>query len=115
MSENSDGTSVPAASAARLRVRGLTVDYGDVRAVDGVDLTVGGPGRQVVALLGPSGCGKSTLLRALAGIEHPRSGTVLFDGADVSAAPAHRRGFGLLFQDGQLFPHRTVAGNIGYG
>ncbi|GAA4812247.1 ATP-binding cassette domain-containing protein [Tomitella cavernea] len=102
-------------SDARLQVRGLTVDYRDVRAVDGVDLNVGGAGRGVVALLGPSGCGKSTLLRGVAGIEPLTSGSVVFDGEDVTRLPAHRRGFGLLFQDGQLFPHRTVAGNIGYG
>lgn len=103
------------ARAARLEVRGLAVDYGRERVVDGVDLAVGGDDARVVALLGPSGCGKSTLLRALAGIEPVAAGTVRFDGADLAGLPPHRRGFGLVFQDGQLFPHRTVAGNIAYG
>jgi thiamine transport system ATP-binding protein len=69
----------------------------------------------VLALLGPSGCGKSSLLRAVAGLEPAAAGRVSWDGVDVSAVPVHRRGFGLLFQDGQLFAHRDVAGNVGYG
>lgn len=103
------------AGEVRLRIRGVSVDYGALRAVDAVDLDVGGEGRAVVALLGPSGCGKSTLLRALAGIEPLAGGAVEFDAADLARIPAHRRGFGLVFQDGQLFPHRSVAGNIAYG
>ncbi len=98
-----------------LTVKAASVDYGQTRAVDEVTLAVGGPGNQVLALLGPSGCGKSTLLRAVAGLEPLAAGRVLFDGADLARVPTHRREFGLVFQDGQLFPHRTVAGNIGYG
>ncbi|MBD7919801.1 ABC transporter ATP-binding protein [Cellulomonas sp. Sa3CUA2] len=82
-------------------------------AVDGVDLTV--PTGEVVALLGPSGCGKSSLLRAVAGLEVPVAGDVAWDGVSVADVPVHRRGFGLLFQDGQLFAHRDVAGNVAYG
>ena len=78
-----------------------------------VNLTVGGA--EIVALLGPSGCGKSSLLRAIAGLEPLAAGTVHFDGQDMSGIPTHRRAFGLLFQDGQLFPHRDVARNIAYG
>ncbi|MGM1064733.1 ABC transporter ATP-binding protein [Saccharothrix sp. Mg75] len=96
-----------------LRVAGLTVRYGDVTAVSGVDLDVADG--EVVALLGPSGCGKSTLLRTVAGLEPPSGGTVSWDGADLAGTPVHRRGFGLVFQDGQLFPHRDVAGNVGFG
>lgn len=96
-----------------LGVHGLVVAYGSRRAVDGVDLDVA-PGR-VLALLGPSGCGKSSLLRAVAGLERPVAGRVTWDGVDVGDVPVHRRGFGLLFQDGQLFAHRDVAGNVGYG
>lgn len=96
-----------------LDIRGLTVRYGQVTAVDGVDLTV--PGGQVLALLGPSGCGKSTLLRTIAGIEHPDAGRIRWSGVDLAHVPVHRRGFGLMFQDGVLFPHRTVAGNVAYG
>ncbi|MBY8848026.1 ABC transporter ATP-binding protein [Saccharothrix longispora] len=96
-----------------LRVAGLTVRYGDVTAVSGVDLDIADG--EVVALLGPSGCGKSTLLRAVAGLEPPSGGAVSWDGADLAGTPVHRRGFGLVFQDGQLFPHRDVAGNVAFG
>jgi len=96
-----------------LEVCGVAVNYGAVVAVDGVDLTV--PDGEVIALLGPSGCGKSTLLRAVAGLEPVAAGRICWDGANLAAVPVHRRGFGLMFQDGVLFPHRDVAGNIAYG
>ncbi|MFE2756578.1 ABC transporter ATP-binding protein [Actinosynnema sp. NPDC059335] len=96
-----------------LRVDGLSVAYGPVLAVSDVDLTV--VDGEVVALLGPSGCGKSTLLRAVAGLEPVAGGAVSWDGADLAGTPVHRRGFGLVFQDGQLFPHRDVAGNVAFG
>ncbi len=96
-----------------LGVHDVTVRYGDVTAVDGVGLEV--PCGQVLALLGPSGCGKSSLLRAVAGLEPLAGGAVTWDGVDLAGVPVHRRGFGLLFQDGQLFAHRDVAGNVGYG
>lgn len=70
---------------------------------------------EVVALLGPSGCGKSSLLRAIAGLEPLAAGSVSWDGENLAAVPPHRRGFGLVFQDGQLFVHRSVAENIAYG
>ncbi len=99
---------------AGLSVQDLTVRYlpGGPAAVDGVSLDVT-PGR-LIALLGASGSGKSSLLRAVAGLVRPESGRVLWDGQDVTRVPVHRRGFGLMFQDGQLFPHRDVAGNVGY-
>jgi thiamine transport system ATP-binding protein len=96
-----------------LRVDGLSVRYGPVAAVSDVDLAVADG--EVVALLGPSGCGKSTLLRAVAGLEPVDAGVVTWDGVDLAATPVHRRGFGLVFQDGQLFPHRDVAGNVAFG
>ncbi|MCW1063337.1 ATP-binding cassette domain-containing protein, partial [Streptococcus anginosus] len=67
-----------------------------------------------VALLGASGSGKSSLLRGIAGLEALR-GQVLIDGADMTAVPTHRRGVGMVFQDGQLFPNRSVGGNIAHG
>ncbi len=70
---------------------------------------------ETVCLLGPSGGGKSTLLRIAAGLERPESGRVLWDGEDISRMPAHRRGFGLMFQDYALFPHLDVADNVAFG
>lgn len=89
----------------------VQVRYGDLLAVRGVDLQVDG---QIVALLGPSGSGKSTFLRAVAGLEPLAGGQLLWDGQSIAATPVHRRGFALMFQDGQLFPHRNVAGNVAY-
>ena len=96
-----------------LELDGVSVRYGARIAVDGIDLRVADGA--VFALLGPSGCGKSTLLRAIAGLEPVAAGSIRWAGADLAAVPVHHRGFGLMFQDGVLFPHRDVAGNIGYG
>ncbi len=97
---------------ASLRVHDLTVRFGPTAAVDQVSLDV--PAGSITAVLGPSGCGKSTLLRTIAGLELPASGTVSYDGADLARVPTHRRGFALMFQDGQLFPHQSVGRNVGY-
>lgn len=98
--------------APRLRVRDLTVSYGDTVAVADVDLDVAAD--EVVVLLGPSGCGKSSVLRAVAGLE-PYGGQVLLDGEDVGGLRPDQRRIGLMFQDHALFPHRDVAGNVGFG
>jgi thiamine transport system ATP-binding protein len=98
-----------------LELRGVTVTYPgrpSVTAVRDVSMTVARG--EIVALVGPSGCGKSSLLGAIAGVVEC-SGRVAWDGDDVSATPVHLRGFGLVFQDGALFPHRTVAGNVSFG
>ncbi len=113
----------PAGSTAGrgLTVRDVVVHYPDpasskgpgTTAVRGVSLDLA-PG-EVLALLGPSGCGKSSLLRAVAGLEPVAGGSIAWDGRDLAGVPVHRRGFGLMFQEGQLFPHRDVAGNVAFG
>ena len=95
-----------------LAVRGLSVRFGDLEAVCTVDLDV--PAGSVTAVLGPSGSGKSTLLRAIAGLEQPAAGTITYDDHDLARTPTHRRGFALMFQDGQLFSHQSVGRNVGY-
>jgi thiamine transport system ATP-binding protein len=100
------------AAAGGLSVRDAVVRYGPVTAVDGVSLEVSEG--EVMALLGPSGSGKSSLLRAVAGLEPLVAGSVAWDGSDLAGVPVHRRGFVVMFQDGQLFPHLSVAGNVGY-
>ncbi|MFD8494457.1 ABC transporter ATP-binding protein [Amycolatopsis sp. NPDC059657] len=96
-----------------LEVEGLTVHYGTFAAVRDAKLEIADG--EVLALLGPSGSGKSTLLRAITGLEPQVEGSVRWDGEDLGGVPVHRRGFGLVFQDGQLFPHRDVAGNLAFG
>ena len=90
-----------------------TNGHGAVRAVDGVDLTVGDG--EIVCVLGPSGSGKSTLLRAVAGLEPLAAGRITRDGVDLDGVPPHRRNLGLMFQDHALFPHRDVLGNVAFG
>ncbi|MFV0427065.1 MAG: ABC transporter ATP-binding protein [Beutenbergiaceae bacterium] len=96
---------------------GLSLDQVTVRypqeALSSLSLQIGVG--EVVALLGPSGCGKSTVLRAVAGLQPLAGGRIGWAGQDLANIPVHRRGFGLMFQEGQLFPHRDVAGNVGYG
>ena len=87
--------------------------FGDVAAVDGVSIDVQ-PG-EFFSLLGPSGSGKTTCLRMIAGFEHPSEGRILLDGRDVSDLPPFARDVNTVFQDYALFPHMTVADNVGYG
>ena len=70
---------------------------------------------ETVCLLGASGSGKSTLLRIIAGIEEPESGQVLWDGRSMAGVPIHQRGFGLMFQEYALFPHKNVGENVAFG
>ena len=95
-----------------LSLREVSVSFDGRAVVDEVSLEL--PDGQVLAVLGPSGCGKSTLLRAIAGLELLAGGRVTWDGTDLADVPTHRRGFALMFQDGQLFPHLTVGRNVGY-
>ena len=85
----------------------------DTQVLRGVSLAVAR--EEILCLLGPSGCGKSTLLRIVAGLEAADQGSVRFDGAAMDSVPTWRRGFGLMFQDYALFPHLSVAENVGYG
>jgi thiamine transport system ATP-binding protein len=96
-----------------LQVEQLVVRFDGREALDAATLQVADG--ETVSVLGPSGCGKSTLLRAVAGLERPAAGRVLLDGSDLANVPPHRRGMGLMFQDGALFPHRDVHGNVAFG
>jgi len=95
-----------------IAARELTKTFGDVVAVQGVDLDVA-PGEFLV-VVGPTGCGKSTLLRLLAGFEEPTAGKVLFDGAPVTDIDPRERNIAMVFQNFALYPHLTVAQNIGF-
>ncbi len=86
---------------------------GGVGVLYGVSLEVNEG--EILCLLGPSGCGKTTLLRIIAGLEQPDRGRVLFAGQDMADVPVHKRGFGLMFQDYALFPHKDVAANVAFG
>jgi putative spermidine/putrescine transport system ATP-binding protein len=96
-----------------LALDAISHTFGVTRAVDEVTLAI--EAGELVAILGPSGCGKSTLLRVIAGLLRPQSGRVIIDGIDVTALPPAQRAVGIVFQSYALFPHMTVAGNVGYG
>ena len=84
-----------------------------VKALDNVSVEIGQG--EFFTLLGPSGCGKTTLLRMIAGFESPTSGQILLDGTDITPLPPNRRPVNTVFQSYALFPHLTVAQNIGFG
>ena len=92
---------------------GVSRHFGDFTAVDSIDLTI----REgaLTTLLGPSGCGKTTSLRMLAGYLEPSAGTIRIGGEDHTATPPEKRGLGMVFQSYALFPHMTVAANVGFG
>ena len=102
-----------AEAVADIRVRGLTKRFGDVVAVDSVDLDIA-PG-EFFTLLGPSGSGKTTTLRMIAGFEIPDGGSIELAGEDVSRLPPYDRPVNTVFQDYALFPHMTVQQNVEYG
>ncbi|RDI74758.1 ABC-type spermidine/putrescine transport system ATPase component [Gaiella occulta] len=101
------------AAPADVRVTGLRKHYGDVAAVDGVDLAIARG--EFFTLLGPSGSGKTTTLRMIAGFERPDAGTIELGGRDVSSLPPFDRDVNTVFQDYALFPHMTVQQNVEYG
>ncbi len=106
-----------AGDTCRLALEGVSRRFGALEAVRDVSLTVAAG--EVVCLLGASGCGKSTTLRIAAGVERQNGGRVLIDGREVAGPdgfePPERRGVGLMFQDYALFPHLSVADNVGFG
>lgn len=99
---------------ARLTLEGLTKIFpGGVKALDGFSLEVAD--REFLAVVGPSGCGKSTLLRIIAGLEDETSGRILLDGKELNGLPPKDRDMAIMFQNYALFPHMTVAENMGFG
>jgi spermidine/putrescine transport system ATP-binding protein len=110
--------SKPAADAGRARapvlaVRGVGKTLGGQKVVRGATLEIAAG--EFFSLLGPSGCGKTTLLRLIAGFERPDEGEIVFPGAPGDGRPAYARDLNLVFQHYALFPHMTVAGNVGFG
>ncbi len=99
--------------SAVLQLSNVVKTYGDLRALDGIDLSL--PDDSYVSLLGPSGSGKTTLLRVIAGFEPPEGGTIRFSGKDVTNTPPHERNIGFVFQNFALFPHLSVYDNIAFG
>ena len=100
-------------AAPLLSIEGVDKRFGAVEVLTDISLAVA-PG-EIFALLGPSGCGKSTLLRLVAGFETPSAGRILLDGEDVTRVPPNRRPVNMVFQSYAVFPHMTVAENVGYG
>ena len=101
------------AATGDLRLTGVSKTFGDVPAVDGLDLTVARG--TFFALLGPSGCGKSTTLRMVAGLEQPTSGRVWLGGVDLTGTRAYERPVNTVFQSYALFPHLNVLDNVAFG
>lgn len=97
---------------ADLRLQGLVKHYGDVTALDGVDLAV--RSGEFFAILGPSAAGKTTTLRTIAGLERPEAGSVTFDGRDLTQTPVQGRGMAMIFQTFALYPHLSVRDNLAY-
>ncbi|MCM3883214.1 ABC transporter ATP-binding protein [Frankia sp. R82] len=104
---------VAAAPSGGIELRSVRKSFGSTPAVDLPALSV--PAGSLTVLVGPSGCGKSTLLRMIAGLETPEAGHIHIDGQDITAARPGERGVAMVFQDFALYPHMTVAANVGFG
>ncbi len=100
-------------SETDVALRGLTKRFGEMVAVDNLDLDI--PRGGFFALLGPSGCGKTTTLRMIGGFEEPTAGTIELAGKDITQQPPHKRDVNTVFQSYALFPHMTVAENVAFG
>jgi putative spermidine/putrescine transport system ATP-binding protein len=111
--EQGDRASVTVQNPDHLELAGVRKSFGGSIAVDGLTLSVGRGER--VALLGASGCGKTTTLNMIAGFLIPDTGAIHIDGRDITDLPAHRRNTGMVFQQYALFPHMSVANNVGFG
>ena len=97
---------------AQLTLQGLRKSYSDLEVIKGVDLEI--EDGAFVVFVGPSGCGKSTLLRMIAGLEDITDGEIRIDGARVNDTPPDARGLAMVFQSYALYPHMTVADNLGF-
>ena len=98
---------------ALVRYRAVRKSFGELEIIRGVDLDIADG--EFIVFVGPSGCGKTTLLRLLAGLEHLTSGEIFIGGNDVSDMPARDRNIAMVFQNYALYPHMTVAQNMGFG
>jgi spermidine/putrescine transport system ATP-binding protein len=99
--------------AVLLELKGVGKAFGKTRVLEHIDLAV--EDGEFITILGPSGSGKTTILRMIGGFTQPDQGRILLDGKDIAQAPINKRPFNTVFQDYALFPHMTVAGNVGYG
>jgi spermidine/putrescine transport system ATP-binding protein len=104
---------LPRMAGGEVQLVDLVKRFSDVTAVAGINLDM--PPGEFFSLLGPSGCGKTTTLRLIAGFERPDEGQILLDGVDMAQTPPHKRNVNTVFQNYALFPHLTVAENVGFG
>jgi putative spermidine/putrescine transport system ATP-binding protein len=112
MSASSDGAERPRFSGSAVLLERVSKSFGSVTAVDDVSLAIE-PG-EFITLLGPSGSGKTTTLLMIAGFDYPTQGEIYIDGTPIVGVPPYRRGIGMVFQNYALFPHMTVAENVGF-
>jgi putative spermidine/putrescine transport system ATP-binding protein len=112
LADHTDSQSTATSTALPIRIEGLTKRYGQMYALDSVDLEV--KSGEFMTLLGPSGSGKTTLLMAIAGFNRPDAGSVRFGDTEMILTPPHKRNVGMVFQSYALFPHMSVAENVAF-